>query len=661
MAALWIPALLAVVVVTYSGMQTAQNAARDQDISSMVGLAPPMQKYVIAVDNEARAAFQIPSPEGTVVPKEQGRKETDAALAALIQDVRTNTKVPADLEPMVQELTELNLNGLKEIRGLVDQGPIELTSGMGTTTVNPVGVFDLYYQLEASIGGVPTAFVGQVSSAKMRETLAAQGALSILASRLSAEQAMVQLFAKGSAKLEDVAAAVRATNSAQSQADTAVSELDVKLPAMPAWSELGTQIRQVEAVQTQDPTTVKIPQKLYETQMGEANRIHGEDALKRAAAAREQMNAVMARSMNLADEARITSRNQIIGTFALVAMIVALAAFVVYYISRRALNPLLGVIGQTEKRVDVLPVQLEAIGRGEPAPQSEPLKTPRALPEVRLFAARLNELVDTTVDLATREAQQRASVVGMLRTVAHRQAALVNRQLELLDKYERHEVDPVFLSRLFNLDHVTTQMRRMCDSLLVLGGGSPVRRTTPPLSLVDVVRGASSQIQQYSRIDLDVWYDPRVHGHKVSDLTLLIAELLDNATKYSHPDTRVTATLTRGPEGAVITIADEGIGFDDTTIAEVQRQVDTAGSDQFELFDRLGLQTVAKLCGRTGVTVHFSGGTNVAGTRVAVVVPDSALVDADRAPAMQLASVGEDFDDSVNRPGSVTLYGQIQG
>ncbi len=628
--ALWIPALIAVAAVGYTGIQTANDASRDQDVSSMVAFGPAMQDYMRALDTESRAAYGLDQSGMTF---DEAVAKSDEALAKLLTQLdKAKGEIPKDLQPMVKQLVAANDEGVVAVRQVV-------RSGKG----NPAGVLDLYFQLKVLVGGVPTAFMGSVSSQEMRDSLEAQGQAAIYTARLSSEQALVMLVSDGRASDADLAAAVRASDVARSTAVPSLAAIGLKLPE---WSAAVVQERQAEAMfgGTGQPPSMA----------------HASEAATQALSVGMSVQTIMKRSLTLADESATTARNQIILTIAIAALIIALAGATVPYISRRAISPLLRLIGSTEKHVQGLPQRLAAIENGEEVEPLASLVIPKANREVRNFAARLNDLVGTTVDLATREAKQRAAVVGMLRTVAHREAALVNRQLELLDKYERHEVDPVFLSRLFNLDHVSTQMRRMCDSLLVLAGGSPVRRTTPPLSLVDVVRGASSQIQQYSRIDLDVWYDPRVHGHKVSDLTLMLAEILDNAAKYSHPDTRVTATLTRGPEGAVITIADQGIGFDDETLAAVQRQVDTAGGDTFELFDKLGLQTVAKLCERTGVSIAFQGGSEITGTRVAITVPDVNLVDADTAPSLRLAStVGDDFDDSVNRPGSMTLYGQL--
>lgn len=643
--ALWVPAVIAVAALGFEAVTVAQSSERDRQVTSVLYMSGLIRDYLDALNTESRAAFELTGVDYTTAAE-----ASDVALNEVFNAIdNSDGTLPPSLLDLATELRA----------GSTDQTD-QLRMAVQAKALPPAGVLGVFLNMRAMSTLVPQDFATDVSSEPVRHQLNAMAQAWLLSARLDTEEILARLWAQGDPRVSpaDVSAAMRETDLAQSALDLALAKVDTPADTG-AWSPDVAQARQVFA-SADGVESMFVPLALMnEDTKGEYITQVSNRAIDTRATAANLVNDASA----LASSQSRKLNTEIAVALGLAVLTLVLAVGMMWAMTRRVINPIVGLVRATKKRAVDLPRRLDAIERGASPEELERIVVPHAGPELKEFAGGLNELVDTAVALATKEAQQRAAVVGMLRTVAHRQAALVNRQLELLDKYERHEVDPVFLSRLFNFDHVTTQMRRMCDSLLVLAGASPVRRTTPPLSLVDVVRGASSQIQQYSRVDLDVWYDPRVHGHKVSDLTLLLAELLDNATKYSHPDTRVTVTFTRGTDAALVTIADQGIGFDDAAVGTAQDLVDASDPDHFEMFDRLGLQTVARLCQRTGATVSFAGGTGISGTRVAVRIPDVLLADPGAGAGMRLATAPTDetFDDAVNRPASVTLYGSTSG
>src|SRR5690606_28691261 len=129
---------------------------------------------------------------------------------------------------------------------------------------------------------------------------------------------------------------------------------------------------------------------------------------------------------------------------------------------------------------------------------------------------------------------------------------LIERQLELISELESHEADPDQLSSLFKLDHLATRMRRNGENLLVLAGEEPGRRWDQPVPLVDVLRAASSEVERYDRIELTGVPETDIHGTAVTDLVHLLAELLENATSFSAPHSKVQVAATRLPDGRLM-------------------------------------------------------------------------------------------------------------
>ena len=153
--------------------------------------------------------------------------------------------------------------------------------------------------------------------------------------------------------------------------------------------------------------------------------------------------------------------------------------------------------------------------------------------------------------------------------LARRNQSLVQRQLELLDDLERNEHDPAALDALFKLDHMATRMRRNAESLLVLSGAEQPRQWQQPIALIDVVRAAAAEIADFPRVELvGIDDDLAVSGRAVSDVAHLLAELLENATSFSPPDTAVVVSGAVSATGFVLAVSDQGIGMPPERIAE---------------------------------------------------------------------------------------------
>jgi signal transduction histidine kinase len=242
-----------------------------------------------------------------------------------------------------------------------------------------------------------------------------------------------------------------------------------------------------------------------------------------------------------------------------------------------------------------MPVQLAPV---EVAAQDEIGDLARAFDRVQQTAARLVE----------RQVASRRNVAQMFGHVGRRTQNLVGRQIALIDQLERGEQDPSRLQQLYRLDHVSSRLRRSASSLVVLSGAAGAEPHVAPVQLGDVVRLALGEIEDYTRVDLSVPDDLVVAPALVGDLVLMLAELMENATNFSPPHTRVTVTANRTVTGtgAQLAIVDHGLGMPPDRLAEENARL--ARRERLDLAptEVLGLFVVGRLARRHGIGVTLS-------------------------------------------------------
>jgi hypothetical protein len=230
----------------------------------------------------------------------------------------------------------------------------------------------------------------------------------------------------------------------------------------------------------------------------------------------------------------------------------------------------------------------------------------------------------SAVQLAVEQAQMRHNVNRIFINLARRSQVLVERQLELLDELERDESDPARLEHLFQLDHLTTRMRRNNDSLLVLTGRDPDRRYRRPVPLASVALAAIAEIERYQRVRDQVPTDLYVVGHLVADLVHLLAELLDNATAFSSRDSTVLLGARRADPadspGVLIEVADEGMGMTPHALQEANAVLTDPPAIDVAASERMGLVVVGHLAARQRLTVRLAAARR--GVRATVWLPE---------------------------------------
>lgn len=256
------------------------------------------------------------------------------------------------------------------------------------------------------------------------------------------------------------------------------------------------------------------------------------------------------------------------------------------------------------------------------------------------------------VQLAGDEASRHGSLNAMFVTFIRRNSSLVEPLLWLIDRFERDEADPERLAALFEIDHLATRMRRISDSALVLAGDQAPLRWTEPVTLVDLLRAAISETEQYYRVILDVeptfsvTASAAVTANAAVDIVHMLAELLDNATTFAPSMTQVSMSgRTALGGGWLISIADSGMGIPEGQLQELNAQLADPPLADATVNGSMGLYAVAHLAALHGIRVEISQPPD-GGTTVEVHIP-AALMSRATQPPEPVASEGLPVFDSV--------------
>jgi signal transduction histidine kinase len=247
--------------------------------------------------------------------------------------------------------------------------------------------------------------------------------------------------------------------------------------------------------------------------------------------------------------------------------------------------------------------------------------------EIGEVARAFDQVHREALRLAATEAALRGNVNAMFVNLSRRSQSLVERQIHLIDDLEQGEQDAERLSSLFRMDHLATLMRRNSENLLVLAGHDSSRRWNQPVAVVDVLRAAVSEIEQYERVTLNVQPGIAVRGQAVSDVVHLTAELVENATSFSAADTPVSIVghlLSSG--GVLVEISDQGVGMGAEEMAHANWRLDNPPTVDVAVSRRMGLFVVARLAARHGIRVRLRAGDS-SGLTALVWLPDEVVTE----------------------------------
>ncbi|MCS7478902.1 nitrate- and nitrite sensing domain-containing protein [Umezawaea endophytica] len=355
---------------------------------------------------------------------------------------------------------------------------------------------------------------------------------------------------------------------------------------------------------------------------------------------RDVENLLLEQLQNRTDEATGTARADAFRDSGLVLAALLLALAMALFVARSILNPL-RVLRRTALAVadHGLPEAVEKI-LADPNPQLAAQNAIAPVPittreEVGQVARAFDAVHGEAVRLAAQQALLRDNVNAMFVNLSRRSQALVERQLNLIDRLEQDEQDPDQLASLFELDHLATRMRRNSENLLVLSGTDLSRRLTRPVPAAEVLGAAVSEVEQYARVQVGQTPELTVQGRAVNDLVHLIAELLDNATAFSDPVTKVTVRTARTRKGELaIEIQDRGVGMAEQDILDANERLADPPDVDVAVSRRMGLYVVARLAKRHDIKVRLRVNEDIeGGTTALVVVPGTLVAQPGQAPA----------------------------
>jgi signal transduction histidine kinase len=326
-------------------------------------------------------------------------------------------------------------------------------------------------------------------------------------------------------------------------------------------------------------------------------------------------------------------------------VIVIVAVTMMGLFARRLARDVTGLEATARQLADEeMPALIERLHAGEQdaAPTETAPKLQTKTAEIARAEAAITSLQHAAAVAAAGEARLRNGIGQVFVSLARRNQSLLQRQLRLIDALEQKAADPATLADLFPLDHLTTRMRRHAEGLIILSGAAPGRSWSEPVPVIDVIRGAVAEVEDYKRVTVLTRAEDAVAGLAAADMIHLLAELIENATLSSPSGTRVEVRAERVANGFAIEIDDRGLGIEAGQLRTINQQL--AKPPDFDLAnaDQLGLFVVGKLAARHGVRVALRP-SPYGGTTAVVLMPNSIVVpasetDTDTDPGLHLGT-----------------------
>ncbi|WP_158566840.1 sensor histidine kinase [Actinomadura craniellae] len=330
------------------------------------------------------------------------------------------------------------------------------------------------------------------------------------------------------------------------------------------------------------------------------------------------------------DEAANTNRSIYIrlglaGGLGLVLLL--LSVFLMVRFGRGLSRELGGVQTEATELADRrLPRVVDRLRRGEEVDvdaEAPPLRH-GSTTEVARLAQAFSSVQRTAIGAAVGQAELRKAVGDIFLKLARRNQSLLHRQLAMLDELE-HRAAPDDLDDLFKLDHLTTRMRRHAESLIILSGAAPGRGWRNPVAMIDVLRGAAGEVEDYKRVKVRNDSREGLVGGAVADVIHLLAELLENATSFSPPNTEVVVRAETVGTGFAVEIEDRGLGMSEAKLAECNERLENPPEFDVADTDQLGLFVVARLAARHDIKVVLRP-SPYGGILAIVLLPHSVVV-----------------------------------
>ncbi|SDL10067.1 sensor histidine kinase [Nonomuraea jiangxiensis] len=260
------------------------------------------------------------------------------------------------------------------------------------------------------------------------------------------------------------------------------------------------------------------------------------------------------------------------------------------------------------------------------AAETAPVRVEARTSEVQDIVRAFNDVQSTAIEAAVGQARLRHGVSQVFVNLARRNQSLLHRQLLQLDSMERATEEPGILADLFKLDHLTTRMRRHAESLIILSDQVPGRSWRNPVPILDVMRAAVAEVEEYERVEVLQPPPVALVGVAVTDVAHLLAELVENATLFSPPQTRVDLRSSTTPHGLMVEIEDRGLGLPRQELDALNDRLSQTPEFDLAQSDQLGLFVVSRLAARHGIKVTLAA-SPYGGLTAMVALPQSLLAD----------------------------------
>jgi signal transduction histidine kinase len=615
-----------IAIVALAGVRLVDSAQRASDASlirSLTKLSADVSEMAHEAHNERMAAARFlasANPPGGTAAFTSQTQRTDALVAAYTRDRAELGDVPAAVEDRLADIDD-HLGTLSAIRQDVltraQRSPAEAALRYG-------GMIDSLVEYPEVVGQI----AGQ---GELADRLRAAAAFAKLKAGVGNEQSVtyVALVGDGTLDREQYSAFV-ATLASQQQA---LEEFNLTADAAQQ-GIVGSSIRG-DAIDLADRVAIQVAQSIG------ANRgsLNAEDAASSVGAIANLMRFAEIRLQDQlavdADELRaeVVRQTVIESIMVLITLLLAVTLAVVLVRSlngslRRLREGALAVANRDLPEAVAKLRDVRSLGDGGADDVVRQVRDAIRLPnrdEVGQVAQAFNVVHREAVRIAAEQAALRTSVSAMFLNLARRSQALVDRMIGELDMIERGEEDPKRLAQLFQLDHLATRMRRNDENLLVLAGADSTPPRRDDALLVDVLRAAQSEVELYNRIEFGtVDVDISVAAHAVNDVVRLLAELLDNATRFSPPNTVVVADARRIRDYVLLQIEDRGLGLTEDQLDALNRRLAEPPTVDVAAFRLMGLAVVGRLASRYAIRVDLR--PNAEGGTVAQVTLPSGIV-----------------------------------
>jgi signal transduction histidine kinase len=592
---------------------TLGNVIRDQHYNSVTtrtGVAVSVLSADLLTERAATLTWLGSGrPDGTVRAQlESARQGTDKYVPLARSSFESVLGVISPTAKKQVQRYFAQLAGLNGIRSAIDAGTDSQATAFGAYSA----ILEAEYApflAAVSTSDAEVSLMSQGAIAETRATDYSDGALALIQGAVAAHGRMPQpereLFAEvvGQQKLEVADMYALATS------PSLVSILD-GIYATPAFHQLETLENKVAASPAGQP--IPVSSATIAPLLGKMAAGYQSGG--------EQLGVVLsAASARLSDD--LLAQLYVAGGLGLVAVISSVVVMVRF--GRRLQSELRGLYDSARQMANErLPRLVDRLRRGEDvdAEAASPRLRTGRITEIADVAEAFSTVQRTAVEAAVGQAALRKGVNQVFVSLSLRNQSLLHRQLSMLDDMERATSDPAVLGDLFRLDHLTTRMRRHAEGLLILAGSTPGRGWRDPVPVADVLQAAVAEVEDYVRLDVLTESDDAVAGTAVNDIIHLLAELAENATQFSPPDTRVRVTGNTVGRGFAVEIEDRGLGMPEAVMAELNARL--ASPPEFDLAntDQLGLFVAARLARRHGIKITLRP-SPYGGTTAVVVLP----------------------------------------